>query len=101
MLCNHFLKQYNHIVSVSIHIEVYPWDRIQYEGSDKPHNHAFVFAPIATRFCDVIRNRNDFNPTVISGLKNLRVLKTTQSKFVDFHKDEFRSLPDFEDRVFR
>lgn len=39
-------------------------------------------------------------PTIISGLKNLRVLKTTRSSFVDFVNDEFRSLPDMEDRLF-
>lgn len=40
-------------------------------------------------------------PTIISGLKNLRVLKTTRSSFVDFVDDEYRSLPDMEDRLFR
>lgn len=40
-------------------------------------------------------------PTVISGLRELRVLKTTRSSFVDFVDDEYRSLPDMEDRLFR
>lgn len=40
-------------------------------------------------------------PVVISGLKNLRVLKTTQSSFENFVTDEYRSLPDAADRVFR
>lgn len=43
----------------------------------------------------------DMKPTIISGLKNLRVLKTTRSSFVDFVDDEYRSLPDMEDRLFR
>lgn len=43
----------------------------------------------------------DVRPTIISGLKNLRVLKTTKSSFVDFVDDEYRSLPDMEDRLFR
>lgn len=44
---------------------------------------------------------SDMKPTIISGLKNLRVLKTTRSSFVDFVDDEYRSLPDMEDRLFR
>lgn len=44
---------------------------------------------------------SDTRPAVISGLKELRVLKTTRSSFVDFVDDEFRSLPDMEDRLFR
>lgn len=43
----------------------------------------------------------DKHPTVMSGLKELRVLKTTKSSFVNFIDDEYRSLPDMEDRVFR
>lgn len=43
----------------------------------------------------------DAAPTVISGLNNLRVLKTTQSAFVNFVDDEYRSLPDMHDRIFR
>lgn len=39
-------------------------------------------------------------PKVTSGLKNLRVLKTTKSSFVNFINDEFRSLPDQQDRIF-
>lgn len=39
-------------------------------------------------------------PTVISGLSDLRVLKTTQSAFVNFVNDEYRSLPDQHDRIF-
>ena len=38
--------------------------------------------------------------TVISGLKGLRVLKTTQSSFVNFVNDEYRSLADQHDRIF-
>lgn len=38
--------------------------------------------------------------TVISGIRGLRVLKTTQSSFVNFVNDEFRSLPDQYDRIF-
>lgn len=35
-----------------------------------------------------------------AGLKDLRVLKTTQSAFVNFVNDDYRSLPDAKDRVF-
>lgn len=35
-----------------------------------------------------------------TSLEDLRVLKTTKSSFVNFHRDDFRSLPDAEDRIF-
>lgn len=103
VLCNHFLEQYTHIKAVSVQIEEYPWDRIGYgEGPFKKlHNHAFVMTPIALRYCSVTKDRNqDLIPTIISGIKELRILKTTQSSFVNFIDDEYRSLPDMKDRIF-
>lgn len=39
-------------------------------------------------------------PKVTAGLKDLRLLKTTQSAFVNFVKDDYRTLPDQHDRIF-
>ena len=39
-------------------------------------------------------------PRVTSSLHGLKVMKTTQSAFVGFVDDAFRSLPDMHDRVF-
>ncbi|CAG7828744.1 unnamed protein product [Allacma fusca] len=39
-------------------------------------------------------------PDIESGLKGLRVIKTTQSAFEHFIHDEFSSLPDLQDRIF-
>lgn len=38
---------------------------------------------------------------VKSGLSGLRVLKTTQSAFVDFVQDEYTTLTDAAERIFR
>lgn len=40
------------------------------------------------------------SPQIRGGLKGLRVLKTTQSSFTDFIQDEYRTLPDMNDRIF-
>ncbi|XP_055853017.1 uricase [Episyrphus balteatus] len=118
LLSKHFLSKYSHVNEVHVHVEEYPWQRICQEetGCMEPpgttnsnfssfnnrqkHNHAFVFTPTASRYCDVIFKRDAATPTVISGLKGLRVLKTTQSSFVNFVNDEYRSLPDQYDRIF-
>jgi urate oxidase len=101
-LCTHFLTTYRHVEAAHVYIEEYPWKRINYSKDlhGPEHNHAFIYTPVATRYCDVLQKRHDKHPTIISGLKDLRVLKTTQSSFVNFINDEFRSLPDMEDRVF-
>ncbi|CAD7079326.1 unnamed protein product [Hermetia illucens] len=101
LLSSHFLNKYSHVREAHVHIEEYPWERLTSSNgySTQKHNHAFIFTPVASRFCDVLLKRNS-KPIVISGLKDLRVLKTTQSSFVKFVNDEFRTLPDQYDRIF-
>lgn len=127
LLCNHFLSKYSHVTKVVIHIDEMLWNRIAYSAGNAhmQHNHAFVHAPVSTRTTTVkwVRNGKNFPlqlskwldkllsfhfyfstpeyfPKVISGLKNMRILKTTQSSFVNFVADEYRTLPDMEDRIF-
>lgn len=56
LICSHFLYVYKHVEEVSVKIEEYPWERLQ--ADNLPHNHAFIFSPIATRFCSVTQKRN-------------------------------------------
>ena len=65
----------------------------------REHSHAFYSVPSLTRVAEVVFARGHL-PEVTSGLRNHRVLKTTQSAFVDFVDDEFRTLPDAKDRLF-
>ena len=56
ILARHFLTTYKHVLKVRIAIEQYPWERAQADG--KKHNHAFIFTPVAIRFCVVTQERN-------------------------------------------
>lgn len=97
ILVRHFLDTYSFVEKARVYIEQSPWQRIDMDG--KQHRHAFIYNPVATRFCTVRLARNG-SPVIESGLKGLRVLKTTQSGFVNFVNDDYRSLPDTNDRVF-
>lgn len=62
-LTKHFLTKYRHVKEAHVHIDEYPWERISYTNADnqpKKHNHAFLFTPIATRYCDIIHQRGKF-----------------------------------------
>lgn len=121
LLSKHFISKYHHVEEVHIHIEEYPWQRIckdefnsgyafeddgcnstNYSISNNrlKHNHAFAFTPTVHRHCDVILKRNDNKPLIMAGISGLRLLKTTQSSFVNFVNDEYRSLEDQHDRIF-
>lgn len=38
-------------------------------------------------------------PVIYSGIKDLKLMKTTQSGFEDFHRDKYTTLPERKDRV--
>nr|XP_032825524.1 uricase-like [Petromyzon marinus] len=65
----------------------------------KPHNHAFVLSPEVEFYCDVEAQQHG-PPLVRSGLRGLRVLKTTQSGFAGFAREGFTSLEETRDRFF-
>jgi urate oxidase len=71
------------------------WDRLPAGG--RPHPHAFVqpggeqWTTMVT--CDAAGSQ------IVSGLTNLVVLKTTDSAFAGFPRDEFTTLPETEDRI--
>ncbi|XP_013384613.1 uricase-like [Lingula anatina] len=97
ILANHFLTKYPWVVKANIHIEQAPWKRIQQGGRE--HVHAFISSPECIRFCDVIQEKHGV-PKVSAGLKGMKILKTTASSFVNFVDDEYRILPDMNDRIF-
>ncbi|XP_026469884.1 LOW QUALITY PROTEIN: uricase-like [Ctenocephalides felis] len=100
LLCRHFLHTYPHVLECSATVEMYPWERIKGSGQpERQHKHAFIFNPSAVRHCVVTQKKYE-TPVVRSCLKDLRVLKTTQSAFTGFVNDDYRSLPDAYDRIF-
>ncbi|XP_045115685.1 uricase-like [Portunus trituberculatus] len=97
LLTDHFLAQYAQVTNVSISVRAYPWQRQVVDG--RAHNHAFIFCPEVEHTCKVAKKRGG-TAEVWTGLESMRLLKTTQSSFVNFVQDEFRTLPDQEDRIF-
>jgi len=98
ILANHFISKYPWVVKAKVTLSAHPWQRIT-DTAGRPHNHAFVSTPSAVRMASVLLIRGNM-PVVSAGIRNLRVLKTTQSAFVNFVSDEFRTLPDAKDRLF-
>uniref|UniRef100_A0A096MFG4 Uricase n=1 Tax=Poecilia formosa TaxID=48698 RepID=A0A096MFG4_POEFO len=96
-LCHHFLTSFNHVLRAKVYMEEVPWRRLEKNGVE--HVHAFIYSPEACRFCDVEQNLNG-TPVVHSGVKDMKVLKTTQSGFEGFFRDRFTTLQDTKDRVF-
>ena len=95
-IVKHFLKQYSHVNRVTVALSQQRWHRME----DSPHG--FTGTDHETPTVHVVANRSSNGQDAIqlsSGIKNLMIAKTTQSGFSDFHRDEFRTLPDVDDRI--
>lgn len=78
-----------------VRVEEYAWDRIQVDGSG--HDHAFVRRGGEVRVAEVDVARD--GATVVAGLHDLVLLKSTGSEFKGFLRDEYTTLPDADDRI--
>ena len=91
------LTRHKHLSGAVINVDEAKWDRVvDLQGT--PHNHAFTspHQPITTT-CQVSVQRDATSATgvsaeVSSGVKDLRLLKTTQSGFDGFIVDKYTNL---------
>jgi urate oxidase len=93
-LAEHFLAK-PAVTAVRISAVEQPWGRLSSGGQPDPH--AFVQAG-AEHWTTVV-TRDARGSEIVSGLANLVVLKTTDSAFSGFPRDEYTTLPDAGDRI--
>jgi urate oxidase len=87
-LARHFVDTVGTIHRARVNIEQYAWDR-------RGH-HSFVRAA-GIRTTTV--TYDGAAATVVSGVDDLIVMNTTGSEFHGFHKDEYTTLPEADDRI--
>ena len=94
-LARHFVEDVAPVEGARIEVDEYFWDRIDVDGH--PHEHAFVRRgqEIRTTVVTVDGDRE----WVVSGLKDLVILKTTGSEFRGFLTDRYTTLQETGDRI--
>ncbi|KAL6762326.1 hypothetical protein V8C86DRAFT_2520231 [Haematococcus lacustris] len=95
-LARHFVLHYPLVSKAKIMVEQKPWARVHLHG--QPHEHGYSVTGTEVRTCYVTYDR-DGQLEVTGGLKDMQVLKTTQSGYEGFLHDEFTGLPDCTDRI--
>ena len=85
--------------SAQIRVEQYSWDRIPVGPNG--HDHAFVRRGDGTRTTVVtVSDRGDSeHVSVVSGLADVVLLKSTGSEFKGYLKDEYTTLQEADDRI--
>jgi urate oxidase len=97
ILARHFLATYTQVSGAIVELTQASWQRITVDG--KPHEHAFTSAGPARRYAKAAFDRGAQRPTLVGGIRDLFVLKTTASEWRDFATDRYRTLPDATDRI--
>ncbi len=93
-LAQHFLKTGPTVTSVQIRIVEYSWSRIAVNGQE--HEHAFTRGA-GERIAIVTADAEGV--TVQAGIDNVLILKTTNSGWEEFYREQYTTLPDARDRI--
>jgi urate oxidase len=93
-LARHFVTSQDAIHRARIRIEEYGWERIPTAGDSA---HSFVRTGQETRTTEVAFDGTRWQ--VVSGLKDLVVMNTTDSEFWGFVRDEYTTLKEAYDRI--
>ena len=94
-LAEHFTSSFDWVSGGRWEAESFAWHRILVDRAE--HDHAFVRSGQEVRTAVVVADGADRH--VIAGLKELTVLKTTQSGFAGYPKDRYTTLPETTDRI--
>jgi len=95
-LGKHFLATYPWVDRTNVRVKSALWDRMVF--GNKPHEHSFSKSSPEIRLTHVVLTRSD--TTIRSGIKNLIIMKTTESGFVGYNKDKYTTLQETTDRIF-
>src|ERR1022692_88428 len=98
-LASHFVDDIAPVYRARVDVDEYRWERVSVAGAEHPH--AFVRAGHEVRTaCVTTDAERAVNASwVISGIRDLVVLKSTGSEFTGFLRDRYTTLAEATDRI--
>jgi urate oxidase len=94
-LARHFVDDVEPVRGARISVDEYAWERVPVGGEGHDHTWVRRGPEVRTTVVDV----SDEGTEVISGLRDLVLLKSTGSEFAGFLKDRYTTLPETHDRI--
>ena len=95
---NYLLEQHSQISAANVVVERKGWSNI-ITSKNIRHPTSFVQSSNEVQITKVKRTRHG-TLSIVSGLKDLKVMKTANSSFSQFYRDSLTTLPDSNDRLF-
>lgn len=84
------LGRHAHISCVQLEVEERPWERVRIAG--KEHNHAFIQSRDPHKITCNLRVPRNGSVEVTSGVREISLMKTTQSAFEGYIVDKYTTL---------
>lgn len=94
-LGRHFVADVAPVTGARIEVEEYAWDRVEVDGRE--HDHTWVRRGSEVR--TTVVTVQDDRAWVVSGLRDLVLLKSTGSEFAGFLTDGYTTLAETHDRI--
>jgi urate oxidase len=95
-LANYFVSNNPSISQARIEIAEHSWKQMRFDGADHPH--AYCSGGAEKHTATIVQNEKGISVT--SGIADLLILKTTDSGFENYIKDEYTTLKETSDRIF-
>jgi urate oxidase len=94
-LAQHFTVNNLQVSQATIEITEHLWQRLFFE--DKKHPHAYISSGNEKHTAVIVQQKNAVQ--VVSGISDLLILKTTDSGFENYIKDQYTTLKETSDRI--
>ncbi|MFD2934279.1 factor-independent urate hydroxylase [Spirosoma flavum] len=95
-LANFFIINNPHVSKATIEITEHQWSRMAFDGVTHPH--AYISSGSEKHTATVVQTVDKI--TISSGITDLLILKTTDSGFENYIKDQYTTLRETADRIF-
>ena len=95
-LANHFMSNNLQLSSARIDIIEHLYHRLSFDGREHPN----TFASSGNEKRTTVVEQSRSGISITSGIKDLLILKTTDSAFEHYIKDEYTTLKETDDRIF-
>jgi urate oxidase len=98
-LARHFADDIAPVLAARVEVDEYEWERVRVGGDDHPHAFVRTSQEVRTTTATVEGRGRDQRVWVLSGLRDLVLLKSTGSQFAGFLHDPYTTLAETDDRV--
>jgi urate oxidase len=98
-LARHFVDDVGPVAEARVEVDEYGWERVTVAGEGHPHTFARTSGEVRTTAVTVAGTQPEQRAWIVSGLKDLVLLKSTGSEFAGFLKDEYTTLAETSDRI--